>query len=106
MNVDEYNAQIAAGMSEAKLQELVTGLATALGWLAYHTHDSRRSQAGFPDLCMVRDERVVFIELKAMRGRMSLAQKSWRDALWDSVAEWYCFRPADYLSGLVESTLR
>jgi hypothetical protein len=108
VNVDEYNAQIAAGMSEAKLQDLVVKLAQALGWKhIMHIHDSRRGLGqGFPDLCMVRGERVVFAELKTMRGRMSPAQKSWRDALWDSVGEWYCWRPDDLLRGSVEQCLR
>ncbi len=108
MNVDEYNAQVAADMSEAQLQRLVMSLAAACGWThVMHIHDSRRSAgAGFPDLCMVRGERVVFIELKTMRGRLSPLQASWRDALTVSVAEWYLIRPDLYISGEVERLLR
>lgn len=108
MNVDEYNARVAAGMSEAKLQQLVVGMAQACGWKhIMHIHDSRRSLgSGFPDLCMVRGERVVFMELKTMKGRLSPLQRSWMDALTESVAEWYLVRPDDYIQGRVESWLR
>ena len=41
-------------MNEAELQRNVLSLAAMTGWLAYHTYDSRRSQAGFPDLVLVR----------------------------------------------------
>lgn len=34
------------------------------GWLVYHTHDSRRSAEGFPDLVMLRLSRMVVAELK------------------------------------------
>ena len=36
------------------------------GWRAYHTHDSRRSQSGFPDICAVhRDsKKLIYAELK------------------------------------------
>ncbi len=108
MNVDEYNAQVAAAMPEKKLQELVVGLAQACGWRhVCHVHDSRRGLGkGFPDLCMVRGERVVFMELKTMKGRLSEDQKSWRDELQGSVAEWYLVKPDDYIQGRVESVLR
>ena len=32
----------------------VVELAKRFGWLLYHTHNSRRSASGFPDLVMVR----------------------------------------------------
>lgn len=63
----EYQAQ----QSEAELQRMVTRLADTLGWtLQYHTHDSRRSQAGFPDLVLVHpgQGRIVYAELKTMKG--------------------------------------
>ena len=41
-------------MSERDFQGQVISMAEALGWLVYHTYDSRHSKAGFPDLNMVR----------------------------------------------------
>jgi hypothetical protein len=65
-------------MSERQLQEAVLELAGALGYRAYHTYDSRRSQPGFPDLVLVRPpDRIVFAELKGERGRISREQASW-----------------------------
>jgi hypothetical protein len=42
------------GLSEAAWQQQVEGLAAFYGFRCYHTHDSRRSAAGFPDLVLVR----------------------------------------------------
>lgn len=63
--------------TEAVFQAKVKALAKALGWRPYHTHDSRRSDTGFPDLCLARPPRVVFIELKSAKGTLSGAQKEW-----------------------------
>ena len=49
---------------EAMFQAKVLAFARLRGWLCYHTFDSRRSTAGFPDLVMVRKDRLVFAELK------------------------------------------
>src|SRR5688572_19177552 len=40
--------------TERAFQAQVVKYARLMGWTAYHTHDSRRSQAGFPDLVLVR----------------------------------------------------
>ena len=68
-------------MTEKDLQALVVGAADAGGWLVYHTHDSRRSPAGFPDLVLVRGTEVLFVELKSERGRVRPDQQVWMDAL-------------------------
>ena len=51
--------------------------------LAYHTHDSRNSQKGFPDLCMVHPERnrIIFAELKNDHGYPTDEQRMWAAAL-------------------------
>jgi hypothetical protein len=64
-------------------------------WKAYHTHDSRYSAAGFPDLVLVR-ERVVFAELKTDRGVISPAQAEWLAKLRRAGAEVHLWRPADW----------
>lgn len=68
-------------MRERDWQAMVTAAAQHLGYLAYHTHDARRSQPGYPDLCLVRGERLVFLELKTERGRVRPEQQVWLDAL-------------------------
>jgi len=50
--------------SEESFQRRVLEFARLMGWSAYHTFDSRRSQPGFPDLVLVRPPRVLFCELK------------------------------------------
>lgn len=82
--------------SEAQFQREVLNLAEFNGWRPYHTHDSRRSHPGFPDLVLVRDGRLIFAELKSATGRVRPAQQEWMDALRavDGV-EVYLWRPAD-----------
>ena len=46
-------------MTEREWQAQVVSAAQALGWTTYHTHDSRRSNKGWPDLVLVRDLLVV-----------------------------------------------
>lgn len=99
----EYAAVQAAGMREADLQTRILGHARALGWLAYHTHDSRRSQPGFPDLVLVSERRgrVMFRELKTERGRLSDDQRTWLRALTAAGMDAAVWRPADLLAGRV-----
>lgn len=85
-----------AAVTESELQGFVVTLARLHGWLAYHTYDSRRSEAGFPDLTMVRDGRIIFAELKSEKGRVTAAQQRWLDWLVESSGvEVYVWRPSD-----------
>ena len=88
-------------LGERAFQEAVLQLARLHGWLAYHTHDSRRSQAGFPDLVLVRGQRVVFAELKSAKGRVRPAQRVWLDRLEAAGAETYLWRPSDWDGSIV-----
>lgn len=89
--------------TEKAWQAVVLDLARALGWRAYHTHDSRRSAAGFPDLVLVRD-RVIFAELKTATGRLSADQQVWLHELEHAGADVHIWRPSDY--DAVVATLR
>lgn len=84
-------------MSEAQLLAAVRRLAQLRGFMAYHTHDSRRSEPGFPDLVLVsaRQRRLVFAELKTATGKTSPAQDEWLAALAAAGAEVFLWRPAD-----------
>lgn len=87
----------APAITERAFQGQVLDLARRFGWLAYHTHDSRRSDPGFPDCVFVRGARVVFAELKRERGgRVSPEQRAWLDALTLTPAESYLWRPSDW----------
>ena len=91
---------------EATLQADVLKLAGLCNWLCYHTYDSRRSVAGFPDLVMVRSGRLIFAELKSVDGLMQPAQRVWRERLVKTDAEYYEWRPDDWRNGTIEEVLR
>jgi|SRR5215471_6112510 len=91
-------------MSERDLQASVIQLARLLHLLTYHTHDSRHSAAGFPDLVIV-GRSVLFVELKSASGLLTKAQAAWRDALRDTGAAWAEWRPRDWYSGDIRRAL-
>lgn len=66
-------------MTEAQLRRAYREYAKSLGYLVYHTHDSRRSDAGFLDDVLVNPEgSVMFMfEAKGDRGRVSAEQVEW-----------------------------
>jgi hypothetical protein len=84
-------------MTEAQLLATVRQLARLCGWRCYHTHDSRRSEPGFPDLVLVHagHSRLVFAELKTESGRLSAKQRAWLADLTAVGAEAHVWRPAD-----------
>lgn len=53
--------------------------------------------AGFPDLCMVKEDRLVFVELKSDAGKVSKDQCKWLNALKCSTkCEVYVWYPKDW----------
>lgn len=91
-------------MTERALQENVISLCRLFGLLCYHTHDSRHSAAGFPDLVIV-GRATIFVELKSASGELTKAQTAWRDGLQDSGQAWHEWRPADWWNGTIRKTL-
>lgn len=83
-------------MSEASFQGALIEYAEVMGWKTYHTRDSRGSTAGYPDLTLVRDNRLIFAELKTETGRVSPAQRDWIEALSAAGAEVHIWRPTDW----------
>lgn len=103
----------------------VVELAKQCGWLVYHTHDSRKSAAGFPDLVMVRRGRLVFAELKSAKGAVRDEQHDWLLALkrcgnknhqrmmfagpgsvFRKTPEVYLWRPEHWFDGGIENILK
>jgi hypothetical protein len=73
---------VRSSMSEADWQAIVVQLARLHGFeRVYHTHDSRRSEPGFPDLVLVKPPRVLFVELKRENGKLTDEQHAWMRAL-------------------------
>lgn len=94
----QARAATVSAASEEQFQGTVRGAAAVYGWeLCYHTHDSRRSDRGWPDLVLAHpvQARVLFVELKSDVGVISQAQRSWLLALHSAGAEAGVWRPRD-----------
>ena len=105
----DYHQSIARGMSERQLQKNVIELAQVLGYtLVYHTWNSLHSPKGWPDLvlCKPSEERIIYIELKSEKGKLTPAQTEWLDGIHACRQETHIFRPSDWISGRIEYVLQ
>lgn len=89
-------------ITEREWQSQVQRLASSLGWKFYHAPDNKpingriqKVVAGFPDLVLVKGDRLIFAELKRELGIVAEAQLEWLDALAATGAECYVWRPSD-----------
>jgi len=83
-------------ISEKEFQNQVIDILKLYSWKYYHTYSSLRSVAGFPDLCMCRDKRIIFAELKTEKGKTTVEQEKWLEKLHNTPAEVYLWRPSDF----------
>lgn len=83
-------------ISEKNFEQLVKEAARVNNWLYYHTWRSIHSPAGFPDCVMVRDDRLIFAELKTEKGKLMPAQQQWLEALAETEVEVFLWRPSDW----------
>lgn len=79
--------------TEKQFQSQVEQFALTLGWFPFHINLPMRSQAGFPDLMLLKD-RVVWIELKAYHangkaGRVMPEQETFHTMLREAGQEVY-----------------
>ena len=98
-------------MTETQLQTAIIHFAELSGWRIYHVtnvHKKLRSHTsvGFPDLHMVRGRRIVYAELKDATKDTSVAQDAWEMVIQRTDAEYYLWRPADWMSGRVDEILK
>ena len=100
-------AEIDLSISENVFLDLVLRLAKMNGWRVAHFRTARTKHGGFltpvqgdgkgyPDLTMVRGDRLIFAELKAERGSMEPEQKEWLAELKTTGAEVYKWKPRDW----------
>ena len=93
-------------MTEADLQKAVIDVAHLFGWLVAHFRTAQTPRGnyvtpvqgdgkGYPDLTLVKGERLIFAELKSDKGRLSPEQVKWQTALSWTPAEVYVWRPSD-----------
>lgn len=83
-------------MNEAQWQQRITDLCDVLRLMWYHNPDSRRSNAGFPDLVIVGPRGMLYAELKAQHGKVTKDQRRWLDLLEHNGAEVHVWRPSDW----------
>lgn len=84
-------------VSEKDWQQQVRDLLRLNGWRTYHTHDSRRSDAGFPDVLALHPasgDRFV-AELKTEKGKATPAQSEWLAWFEACGIDAYLWKPSD-----------
>lgn len=94
--------------TESQFQSTVMQVADLARWKSYHAPENRpvlgrggktyiqNVRAGFPDLVLVRGERLVFAELKREKGVLTPGQPEWHEALAGVPGvEVYVWRPSD-----------
>lgn len=89
--------ELLRSIPEADIQAQIIELAGFNRWLVYHTHDSRRSQEGFPDLVLARAPRLILAEVKREGARLDPAQEKWAVVLAACPGiEYYVWRLLDW----------
>lgn len=81
-------------LSEKELQSTVIEIMRWQAWRVYHTYDSRRSEPGFPDVVAVKGPRLLFVEFKTEKGKVTIDQKDWLDQLVNAHDDVYLVRPS------------
>ena len=84
-------------VTEKQFMEAVLDAARSFAWMAYHTFDSRRSTAGFPDLILCKPPNpVLCVELKTEKGSVTIDQQRWLSALSECIdIQSRVWRPSD-----------
>jgi len=82
-------------VSEADFMQTVIDYARKRGWKVFHCFDSRKSEAGFPDLVLVRDC-VLYAECKTETGKTTADQDAWIEVLTAAGQTVFLWRPSDW----------
>ena len=102
-------------VTEKELTANVISMARLFGWRIAHfrsVETKRRGWqtpvqgdgTGYPDLCLARD-RIVFIELKVGRNKLTAEQETWRDWILQAGGEWHLLTDKDWEAGKAEEIL-
>ena len=111
--VDAQTAK-ARAMSEGDLFNEVTTLLKGLGWRYHHVpataYRKNHIRSGFPDIMAVRDGRLLFIELKREKEKLTIEQAEWMHDLLmvfarNAGARHFVWRPSNLLSGEIAEIL-
>ncbi|GGK31982.1 hypothetical protein GCM10010124_25940 [Pilimelia terevasa] len=100
------SSRVLTAMSESTLQTAVLDLAARLHLRVAHFRPAlvggrwmtpvAADGAGWPDLVIVGARGVLYRELKAARGRLSAAQRTWLDALAEAGCDARVWTPDDW----------
>ena len=89
--------------TEDKFQKQIIDLAELYDWLWFHVPKNAyfaskyMIKAGFPDLTLVKDGRLILAEIKSAKGRLSDKQRLWGNRLNECEGvEYYVWRPANW----------
>ena len=110
----------AVPLNEPQLQEAIIECARAFGWRVAHFRPARVLRGGreswetpvaadgkgFPDLVLVRGDRLIFAELKKDTGTLRPDQELWLSALRLTPVEVYLWKASRWLDGTIERVLR
>ncbi len=93
-------------MTERQLLDAVRDACRWAGLMTFHTYDSRRSEPGFPDLCICGPSGLLFRELKSSRGRLTADQQTWLDRLAAAGADAAVWRPDSWPDRVLDELAR
>ena len=79
-------------ITEKQFLQQVTELCRLLGYDYYHTWKSIHSPAGYPDLTIVKSPRLIFVELKIGKAKLTIFQEKWMQYFRDCGVEAYVWR--------------
>lgn len=96
VRVIEAPAAPPLGVSEAAFQRLVTDLAEWCGWHWTFNADSRRTQAGVPDLLLMRGRKCLWREIKTESGKLRPEQLAFGQRLLRAGQDWCVWKPSDW----------
>jgi hypothetical protein len=105
LTTTEYLTEEAKEMSEKKLQQGVVSLCRGYGVRCYHTHDSRRSEPGFPDCVIAHSSGPIYAELKTEKNRPMPNQVWWLNYFADLGLPTYLWRPRHLVFGWISYVL-
>lgn len=103
-------------MTEAQLLAAVIDLARLYAWRCLHIRPAMSRHGwrtplqgdgvGWPDLLLIRAERVLAVELKSDRGSLTPDQAAWLDVLYTAGVETALWRRRDWQSGHILAALQ
>lgn len=83
-------------VSVREFMQMVIEFAQLKRWWCYHTHDSRRSVAGFPDLVLLRPPQLIVAELKIGKNKPTPEQNLWLNLFEEANVPAYVWRETDW----------